>query len=1067
MATSSQLYETKLYKRLIELAEETEISIQEQKERKKAIILVNDISEEASELMKITSTYFPEYTLHDETHLLGVTDLMGRILSASESLEGLSYIEITILILAAYLHDIGMAPSKEKIDKIIESQEFILFRETRRRDLENLKEIQLPLEQQGLSISEKLKLRRKEAEIEQSILTEYLRQLHGEIGAEYIKKEWATDKRWTIGSNNIAESVSWVCKGHSLTHNQLISDYHENYPVDKYIGENKVNILYCTLILRLADILDFDQKRTPNVLYRNISPRNNISIHEWNKHKSVNGWEISQEIILFGCECTHPVYEKTLRQFLDYIDNELQNCLLIVKDFPARVADRYKLKLPTTVNRTKITSKNYSYIDLSFSLSHEEIMKLLMGRDFWGGESLCVRELIQNAYDSIRHRKALEKSQGNDWNQGKITLTQRLNADGRVELECKDNGMGMNRHILENYFFKIGKSYYRSPEFEQERNGLKGKNVNFDPISQFGIGIVSCFLIGSSLRIRTQRFLGYYRGCGELLEIDVDGFSRMAYVRVIEGDPSPGTCITVIGKKMTHAEASDEWQDPLNLLSTARFYAAALDTPINVIVESPFEKCDFTIYSPSHPLSLKTYPEISSRIPSEYYVIIQRDFQSMLEDCDGTAKIIFLVDEQGKVCTKNNWGYWVKDDKKANFFSMRCSSGEDVSDLFECRSVLSQDGILISYDDKIRGKLRHHSVAYSSPYQAFPGSYFINLYKSSKLPLKPSRAPYQPMTSLSDSEEEHIWKKFGYRLDSFIGGVMETVLQSDILRPEPEIFWSIIEIYRFSLDNISKKCAYDFLPIPYMQKDSSQLHWNTLKDIVKGGADYIALLPDRVRNANFEEVVVSIPINSLNIELCKDSTIKTQISSLIRAVTVMTVEEGKVLYKIDLNTPKFEKLGESTSIEFEHGYVISPFYYQVYSEELNKYVSVSNPAAGMNCNHPVTKFLINYYIEPRDEYRWFVYGMKIVSQKITHDVDFDEKNPSEWNYETIRLVNLAISHWEKVDWDKIPESIMPPYHIYYPSSGRSHPISLEYLKEKIKGSDYITKEDINYLLSLD
>lgn len=1069
MAIPSILEETELYKRLKQLADTPGILSQERKERQKTITLINGISKEASELMKVTPTHFPEYTLHDETHLLSVTYLMGRILSVSGSFENLSYIEITILILAAYLHDIGMAPNREKVDKIIESSDFVLYRETRRRDLENLREIEVILEQPRLSDPERIKLRRKEIEIDQSILTEYLRQRHGEIGAEFIINKWSNDDGWVIEKNNLAESVSWVCKGHTLKHSQLVHEYSDKYPHEKHIGENKVNILYCTLILRLADILDFDRKRTPQVLYENISPQNDVSVVEWNKHMSVNGWEISHETILFECECTSSVYEKALREYLDYIDEELQQCSLIVKDFPGYndTANKYKLQLPTTVTRTKIKAKNnaYTYMDLSFSLSHEEIMKLLMGNDFWGGTSLCIRELIQNAYDSIRHRKALEKVYENDWNQGKIILIQRLNPDGRLELECRDNGMGMDRHILKNYFFEVGRSYYRSPEFEKERAGLQGKKVDFDPISQFGIGIVSCFLIGNSLRIRTQRYLGCYKGCGEQLVIDVDGFSRMAEVRVMEGDPCPGTSITIIGQKMTQAEASDELHDPLFLLNTTRFYAAALDIPIEVIVEPPFKQCQFTVFPPPRPLKLKTHVEISSKIPSKYYVILQRDFSSMMNNCEGTVKVVFLTDADGKICTKNDLAYWEYDENRYRF-NIKSSSGEKLNDDFSIRSVLSQDGIIIGSEDKIRHKLHLRSVTYRAPYHNFPGSYFINLYKSSKLPLKPSRAPYYPFISYFETKEERIWQKFERKLEGFIGGLLEDILENEMIRPESEDLWSIIEIYGFSLETVSKKCAYDFLPIPCLQKDSDKLEWKTLKDITAGGTHYIVLSSDRTLNSEFEEII-SVPISGFNLELCKDFTLKDQIASLIRAVTVTMVKDGKVFYRVDLDTPKFEKLGESISRDYGFEYWTVPLSYQVYSSELNNYVSVNNLAMGMNFNHPVTQFLIKYFNEPIDEYKWFVYGMEILARDIANDVDFDEKNPSQWKDETKRLVNIIISHWEKVEWNKIPESISPPYNIFYPESGRSHPISLEYLRKKLKISGYNKKEDMDFLQGLD
>lgn len=267
VSTPSNLQETTLYQRLCNLVKESNLLHKEIVNRQKALSLTNDICADASEIMKMALAFSPEYTLHDETHLLNVTHLMGIILKESGSFEQLSYLEITILILAAFLHDVGMAPPREKVEKIILSPEFSLFRKTRLRELEGLQELLRILENSSLSDGEKQLYKLRTAEIEQSIFTEYLRKNHGIIGCEEIIQKWSKDPRWILEGYNIAEIVAWVCKGHSFYTQQLVTDYSKEYPLDKLIGQEKVNIRYCTIILRLADILDFDRERTPQILY--------------------------------------------------------------------------------------------------------------------------------------------------------------------------------------------------------------------------------------------------------------------------------------------------------------------------------------------------------------------------------------------------------------------------------------------------------------------------------------------------------------------------------------------------------------------------------------------------------------------------------------------------------------------------------------------------------------------------------------------------------------------------------------------------------------------------------
>ena len=43
----------------------------------------------------------------------------------------------------------------------------------------------------------------------------------------------------------------------------------------------------------LADIIDFDPKRTPSVLFSHLAVKNPVSLNEWKKHQSINAWTIS------------------------------------------------------------------------------------------------------------------------------------------------------------------------------------------------------------------------------------------------------------------------------------------------------------------------------------------------------------------------------------------------------------------------------------------------------------------------------------------------------------------------------------------------------------------------------------------------------------------------------------------------------------------------------------------------------------------------------------------------------------------------------------------------------
>lgn len=66
-------------------------------------------------------------------------------------------------------------------------------------------------------------------------------------------------------------------------------------------------------------------------------------------------------------------------------------------------------------------------------------------------------------------------------------------------LSIKDNGIGMDMSSIKNYVTKISNSYYQSKEFQSEL-------VDYIPISNFGIGILSCFMVSDAINIDSLRY---------------------------------------------------------------------------------------------------------------------------------------------------------------------------------------------------------------------------------------------------------------------------------------------------------------------------------------------------------------------------------------------------------------------------------------------------------------------------------------------------------------------------------------------------------------------------------
>ena len=154
----------------------------------------------------------------------------------------------------------------------------------------------------------------------------------------------------------------------------------------------------------------------------------------------------------------------------------------------------YPAELSITYDDTKYKIKD----DTQITLDQANILKLLTGVKLYQNPYACLRELYQNSLDACRRRLC---AIDNRIDRGRIAFGIKKEEGKGTYLFCHDNGVGMDEYIIENYLLRIGNSYYKSDDFRQERMGM---STDFVPISQFGIGIISCFMIASRIEVITK-----------------------------------------------------------------------------------------------------------------------------------------------------------------------------------------------------------------------------------------------------------------------------------------------------------------------------------------------------------------------------------------------------------------------------------------------------------------------------------------------------------------------------------------------------------------------------------
>lgn len=513
----------------------------EKNNQHEVLALVSEVGIFAVERLKTVIKNMPEFTLHDETHIFNMLTIIGKLIP-QENLRKLSTPDLFMLVISVFLHDIGMAPDEKYIlvwknqllnteyDKELkeEREKFIRFRLTYTHQLNEIKRL---IEEKDFSKAQLL---------EDYIITEYIRKTHSMRAREIIAKYWTG--RIVYKDTDLTEDLAAICFSHNENYTYLLEM--ETFRIcgqDEYLC-----IPFVATILRLADIIDFDPKRTPSVLFSHLAVKNPVSLVEWKKHQSINAWTISSKKLLFSAQCEHPAIEAAIFSFCDKIDEELRNGTVALSNLSDEGMDIdvavYKIALPPQVDRRKIQAKKdiisgkpiYRYHDTKFSLSKKQIIDLLMGTKLYGKPEVALRELLQNSIDACLLRQRLSELWGIEYSpKVKVSLYTINDID---YLRVSDNGVGMNQYIIDNYYTNVGCSYYSSREFNELMVSFKSL---FTPISRFGIGILSCFMVCDSMEVETRRIKERFE-CDEALHISIEGYESL-FIISDSNKREPGT----------------------------------------------------------------------------------------------------------------------------------------------------------------------------------------------------------------------------------------------------------------------------------------------------------------------------------------------------------------------------------------------------------------------------------------------------------------------------------------------------------------------------------------------
>ena len=436
---------------------------------------VKMVCEDGITLSKSIILTFPNFTLHDETHIHNVCEWMVKLLGAS-GVKKLTANEAAMLLMSACCHDVGMAVSKKQ-----------------RKDLiQGMTEEYLPTSWAEYFNKYPQDFEKRNDKQEQDrILRNYVRvNHHKRIGEQEI---WRDE----LDSYGIYfENLIKLCQSHGEDLGKLD---------DVYIEECDIKL--CAVLLRLADILDFDCTRVPDVLFKHIGldlPKNKeeeISRNEWYKNGAGHFYlDNKNRTIKYKGTFEDPNVDHLVSDYVKWVKRELDNC----RKYLSGTDSARRIDIPYIENGN-ISREGYKGGDFCLTMEQDKVLQLLTGKNLYSDAGVFVRELLQNSIDAVHTRRGLDARFREE--DGKICIRTWTDNEGYSWFRIEDNGIGMDENIITNYLLKIGKSYYTSDDFKKLKENFYDKS--YTPISRFGIGILSCFMSdpNTTVAISTRRYV--------------------------------------------------------------------------------------------------------------------------------------------------------------------------------------------------------------------------------------------------------------------------------------------------------------------------------------------------------------------------------------------------------------------------------------------------------------------------------------------------------------------------------------------------------------------------------
>jgi len=465
------------------------------------------IKDQIAEILRLIGRdgIFSTYTIHDITHIDAMLGMLDWLVP--ESTKGaMSPVDWLLTVLAIYLHDLGMVTTSQEYDGRLENSEFVSWRESLDKSSDG---------REYLARTNRMDSEEKES----FFFQEFIRKGH----AQRIR-EWVTGRhtrKWGPHVQPIANRVAELLQGTpprfrdylAITcesHHSADLDKLDRYPIVARLGNhpNEVaNVQYSAILLRTTDLLHVTKDRTPSVMYQTVRFSDPKSVQEWDKQLGTfavgpRGRKLIEAdpetaVIVINADFTEERPLFSLQEYVAYADSEVRQSKRWL-DKSQEIVDAKEYRFPWHKIEGDVRLEGVPPQSMRFELDRGQSLDLLVGHTIYNEPTVAIRELLQNGIDAVRYQAHITARRADSENgevppPGKVVI--RWNPANRL-LVVQDDGVGMDRDVIKHHLMNVGSSYYNTPQFEAEHG-------DFVPISRFGIGILTCFMVSDDIEIVT------------------------------------------------------------------------------------------------------------------------------------------------------------------------------------------------------------------------------------------------------------------------------------------------------------------------------------------------------------------------------------------------------------------------------------------------------------------------------------------------------------------------------------------------------------------------------------